>query len=169
MRGTHEVTLPGGETIAVRPIRASDKALLREAFEHLGPESRYRRFLGVHNRLTPRELRYFTEVDHRSHEAIVAIDPASGEGIGVARYVVLQDEPDTAEIAVAVIDDWQERGVGTALLRELSRRANAAGVARFRATMFTSNRRMRDLLSEVGRPRVARRGAGLSDYELDLS
>jgi len=53
-----------------RPISPADKALLADEFEHLSDESRYRRFLGPHLSLTPRELRYFTEIDHDRHEAI---------------------------------------------------------------------------------------------------
>jgi hypothetical protein len=48
-------------------------------------------------------LRYLTEVDHRDHEAIVALDDASGEGVGVVRYV-RSGTPDGAEVAVTVTD-----------------------------------------------------------------
>ena len=58
-----------------------------DAYERLSDESRYRRFLSPHKQLTDAELRYFTEVDHHDHEALVAGDPESGEWVGVARYV----------------------------------------------------------------------------------
>jgi len=75
----------------IRPIRPDDKAALERGFEQLSPASRYRRFLSPMNALTPRLLRYLTEVDHHSHEAIVAESAEKHEPIGVARYVRLSD------------------------------------------------------------------------------
>jgi hypothetical protein len=69
-----------------------------------------RRFLAPHGRLTESELRYFTEVDHHDHEALVAIDPNTGHCTGVARYVRSTDDPAVAELAVAVVDGWQRQG-----------------------------------------------------------
>jgi hypothetical protein len=64
-------------SVAVRPIEPGDKAGLAAAFERLSDESRYRRFLSPHGRLSQAELRYLTEVDHHDHEALVALDPAT--------------------------------------------------------------------------------------------
>ena len=50
-------------------------------------------------------MRYPTEIDHHDHEAMIALDERTGEGIGVARYVRDRERPDTAEVAVTVIDD----------------------------------------------------------------
>ncbi len=88
-------------------------------------------------------------MDHRDHEAFVAFDRVSGEGVGVARFVRL-DDPEAAEVAVAVADDWQGRGVGTVLLSRLADRARALGVRRFRASLMADNRRMRELLETWG-------------------
>jgi GNAT superfamily N-acetyltransferase len=63
--------------------------------------------------LSARQLAYLTEVDHRDHEALVAIEPSSRDGLGVARYVRSRENPREAEFAVAVADDWQRRGLGT--------------------------------------------------------
>ena len=85
-------------------------------------------------------LAYFTEVDHSDREAIIALEPGSGQPLGVARYIRLNDDPEAAEVAVAVIDDWQRRGLAPALLTELSRRAEDAGVCRFVAVVRADNR-----------------------------
>ena len=53
--------------------------------------------------------------------------------MGIARYVRDRDDPQTAEIAVTVVDDWQGRGLGTELLTQLSGRARREGVLRFTA------------------------------------
>ena len=94
-------------------------------------------------------LAYFTEVDHSDREAIIALEPGSGQALGVARYVRLSDDPQAAEVAVAVIDDWQRRGLAPALLTELSRRAQHAGLRRFVALIRADNH---DALALFGRP-----------------
>jgi RimJ/RimL family protein N-acetyltransferase len=159
--------LPDGGVIHVRPIEPEDKGLLRAGFERLSPESRYRRFLHSVKRLTEADLAYFTEVDHHDHEALVAVDPHGTELVGVARYVRL-DEPDTAEVAIAVLDDWQGRGVGTLLMHELTNRARAAGVRRFAATCLADNATVIDLLRRLGETRVDHPEPGLAQLAIDL-
>lgn len=92
-----------GAILQVRPIRADDRDGLQAAFRRLGPESRYRRFLTAKQELTEAELTWLTDVDHRDHEALVAVDD-HGELVGVARYIRLADRPATAEVAVTVVD-----------------------------------------------------------------
>jgi GNAT superfamily N-acetyltransferase len=153
--------------VLVRPIEAADKELLQAGFERLSPESRYRRFLHPVGRLSGQELTYFTEVDHEDHEALVAVGPHGDEPVGVARYVRL-DDPQSAEVAIAVVDDWQGRGVGTLLMRELTRRARAAGVRRFAATCLADNAEVLDLLRRLGRTRVDHPGPGLAEVTIEL-
>ena len=159
--------LPDGGVVHVRPIEPDDKALLRAGFERLSPESRYRRFLHSVKRLTEADLAYFTEVDHADHEALVAVGPHGTELVGVARYVRL-DDPQTAEVAIAVLDDWQGRGVGTLLMHELTNRARAAGVRRFAATCLADNAAVIDLLRRLGETRVDHPEPGLAHLAIDL-
>ena len=72
------------------------------------------------------ELSYLTEVDHHDHEALVAVDPETNEGVGVARFVRSAEDPAVAELAVAVADDWQGQGVGS-LLAGRAGQASARG------------------------------------------
>jgi hypothetical protein len=97
--------MPTAETLLIRPISPDDKQQFIEAFERLSDRSRYRRFLSARRRLSTADVRYLTQVDHHDHEALVAIDPESGTGVGVARYVRLTTNPHVAELAVAVVDD----------------------------------------------------------------
>ena len=161
------VTLPGGSSVLLRPIRADDKAGLAAAHRRLSERSQYRRFMCPHPELTPDELRYFTEIDHATHEAIIALDPASGDLIGVARYIGgAPGEP--AELAVMVVDAWQNRGVGTALVEALRARARANGVSCLLAEVLTTNRPMVALLHELGHERCVRRGGGVSEFAIAL-
>jgi GNAT superfamily N-acetyltransferase len=162
------VSLRDGAQILLRPITGDDKGLLEEAFAHLGPDSRYRRFLAVHDRLTARELQYFTEVDHVHHDAIVAIDASSGHGIGVARYIATRDDPQAAEVAFTVVDEWQGRGVGSALLHALVDRARANGIRRFVATVLSENTPMLELLHELDGVHLTNQEGGVSEFAVEL-
>ena len=125
--------LRDGTQILIRPIRPEDREELAAGMERLSPESRYRRFFTPTNELSASELSYLTEVDHHDHEALVALEPESRHGIGVARFVRSADDAEVAEVAVAVADSWQNRGVATALLDRLTERAREEGVRRFSA------------------------------------
>jgi L-amino acid N-acyltransferase YncA len=92
----------------------------------------------------------------------------SGEGIGVARFVCFAGDPATAEVAVAVTDHWQHRGVGTALLAKLVDRALEEGVERFSALVLARNEPILNLLDEFGRSQVVRRGSGTEELILEL-
>jgi len=163
-----EVHLSDGATVIVRPIRPSDRDLLLDGFERLSPQSRYRRFLAPMDDLSEPMLRHLTEVDHHDHEAIGAIDPASGHGIGIARFVRLADRPDAAEAAVTVADDWQGRGLGTVLLGALADRARSEGIHVFTAIVLAANEEMLEVLEHVGRVRVVDRESGTVEIEVDV-
>ena len=136
----------------------------------MSEESRYRRFLSPKPSFTSSELAYLTEVDHHDHEALIAIEPESGEPVGVARYVRDAAEPQVAEAALAVVDEWQHRGVGTALLRHLIARARQEDVRRFRANVLADNQAMLRLLDQSGLQPAGREssGAGVQVAEFDL-
>jgi GNAT superfamily N-acetyltransferase len=155
-------------TIEIRPIGPDDKHALLDGFERLSDRSRYRRFLAPQGRLSEAELRYFTEVDHHDHEALVAIEPDSGAGIGVARFVRSQADPAAAELAVAVVDDWQRCGVGSRLTGALAERARAEGITTFTAVLLAENEQMLGLLDDLGRARVTSRERGTVEVEVDL-
>ena len=122
--------------IELREVRADDKDAIAAGFARLSPESRYRRFFSAVDRLSPADLRYLTEVDHRDHEAVIAFDEGGGT-VGVARYVRGDDA--SAEVAVVVGDEWQGKGAGTALLERLTERAAENGVERFVALVLQEN------------------------------
>jgi GNAT superfamily N-acetyltransferase len=150
------VPLPDGASIRIRPIEPEDRAELAAGFERLSPESRFRRFLSPVERLSEHDLDYFTRVDHHDHEALVALDAASGEGVAVARYVRTGSE--RAEPAVAVADDWQSRGVGAALLDALADRAYESGIRCFEATVLATNAQALALLQGLGETTYTRAG-----------
>ena len=143
-----QVLLPYGHTIVVRPIRPTDGTLLLDGFARLSQESRRLRFLGAKSTLTTHDVRYFTEVDHRRHEAVVALDLA-GRGVGVARYV-RHGERRAAEVAIAVVDEWHRRGVGRVLLARLAQRADEEGITCLTAMIADDNLAVAGLIRAAG-------------------
>ena len=163
------VDLPDGSEVIVRPVRPSDKPLFAAGWERFGEESRYRRFMGPKTALTPRDLEFFTELDHVDHEAIGALEPWTGAGLGVARYMRNADRPDTAEAAVAVIDAWQGRGLGGLLLRRLCRRATANGIHTFTAVLLTMNRSMLRAFERLGSVTIRGHADGVLEIDVELA
>ena len=113
-------------------------------------------------------MRYLTEIDHHDHEALVALGADNDEPIGVARYVRSEDEQETAEVAVAVVDSWQGRGVATELLKRLAERAGEEGIVRFTATCLAENQEVLQLLDELGTMEVLRTESGLIETQIEL-
>jgi RimJ/RimL family protein N-acetyltransferase len=157
---------PGGTPLHLRPLASDDRERLAAAFAALSERTRYLRFLGPKPSLSARELTYLTEIDHRTHEALVAVDPADGRLVAVARYAPVPDEPGTADFAVVVADEWQGRGVGLRVSGELLRRAAANGVRRLTASTLDENRVARGLLRRLGFRTV---GFGGSVVDLELA
>ena len=76
------VVLRDGSPVLIRPVQGSDAPLLADGFARLSARSRRMRFLTGKPQLSPAELRYFTEVGHHDHEAIGALNPLDGRGVG---------------------------------------------------------------------------------------
>jgi acetyltransferase len=132
----------------------------------MSARTRYERFLGPKPRLTTAELDFLCEIDHRSHEAVVAIDPADSRIVGVARYVTWADRPGTADIACVVTDAWQDQGIGTLLTDRLLSLAAGNGIRRLTASTFAANERARALLRKFN---FCARWTGSDVIELDLT
>jgi RimJ/RimL family protein N-acetyltransferase len=153
--------------VLIRPVQGADAPLLAGGFARLSARSRQMRFLTVKKELSPAELRYFTEIDHHDHEALGAVDPGDGRGVGVARYVRSAEDPQAAEIAVTVVDAWHGRGLGTELLAQLSDRARSEGIRRFTALVAADNAAMAGLARKMGAD-LARRESATVVYEIVL-
>jgi RimJ/RimL family protein N-acetyltransferase len=162
------MTLRDGRVVHVRPIERSDRQGLAAAVERLSDQTRYLRFAAAKPRLTSRELDFLVDVDHHRHEAIVAIDPVTGRGVAAVRYVELPGEPDVAEIAATVTDDWQGRGLGSALLAQLATRAREEGYSALRASVLAANQRSIAMLLAAGFAPLATGGV-LREYQLALT
>jgi RimJ/RimL family protein N-acetyltransferase len=160
--------LRDGRVVAVRPLERRDRPLLAAAIRQLSDQSRYLRFASAKPRMTERELDHLVDVDHHAHEALLAIDPLTAQGVGVVRYVQVPGQPGVVELGATVADDWQGIGLGSALLARLMQRARDEGHSGFRASVLAVNGRSIAMLRRAGFR--GRSGAGgLLEYELALS
>ncbi|HEX7842971.1 MAG TPA: GNAT family N-acetyltransferase [Kofleriaceae bacterium] len=168
------VVLRDGTKVVLRLIRPGDKELLREGFDRLSPASRYARFLAPKTSLSDDELRYLCEVDQEDHVAIGAVrdDPDGPDGppvgLGIARFIRLADQPDTAEAAVAVADEVHRQGLGRLLLTRLVAAAAERGIARFRCEVLGTNAGMTALLGEISPDRSLELRGGVMSIEVAL-
>jgi L-amino acid N-acyltransferase YncA len=161
------LSLADGSVVHVRGLRRGDRGRLKAEIERLSEESRYLRFASSKPSLSPRELDFLVNVDHHDHEALVAIDPRTGRGVAVVRYVQVQGEPGVVEIAATVADDWQGRGLGGAMIARLVQRAREEGHSVMRASVLAANNRSIAMLRRGGF--VALGGSGIMrEYERSL-
>jgi len=152
------VTLRSGDVVRIRQVRPDDAPALARAYANLGGQSRYRRFFTVMPELPEATLAAAVEVDHVDHEALVAVPLLSAEIVGECRFIRLPDQPGTAEVGVTVVDAWQGRGLGPALLACLSEYALAAGIEYFAAEILAENRTVLALLPGLGQVETESRG-----------
>lgn len=143
-----DVVLRDGSRARIRPIKPGDAAQAMAFFERLGPESRYFRFFKVKKDLTPDEITYFTTVDYDDRMALVA--EVEGEVVGVGRYDRETPGGNTAEVAFAVVDDHQGRGIGTQILQLLTNHARDHGIQCFNAYVLGENRQMMRVFRNSG-------------------
>jgi len=138
-----DVTLGDGTVVHVRPIRPEDAELERAFAESLSEQTRYFRFFYQLNELSPAMLARFTQVDYDREMALVAIDETRSDRsiVGVARYT-MDPGRESAEFAIVVTDNWQQRGVGRALMTLLIACARASGLSRIEGTVLRGNRNM---------------------------
>ena len=162
-----QLELNDHRVVDVRPLHRRDRKGLAEAIGRLSPQSRYLRFANAKPHMSARELDFLVDVGRREHRALVAVDPATGWGVGVVRYVQLRDEPAVAEIAVTVSDDWQGRGLGSAMVTQLIEQARDDGFSALRASVLATNKRSIAMLRRTGFGPLPSHGT-LREYELQL-
>jgi RimJ/RimL family protein N-acetyltransferase len=165
---TTVVELADGSSVLVAPLHVDDRGRFLSGLQQASAESLYKRFMTPVERFSESQLRYLLEIDHRDHEALLAVDEDGGEAVGVARFVRLPDHAEVAEAAVIVVDPWQGRGLGKALSRLLADRARELGVRKFEAMLLVENEAMMSLLESLGPVRtVSREGAAIA-VEVEL-
>src|ERR1700730_5507448 len=129
-------TLRSGRQVEIRSLRPEDRRDMLAAIERTSAQSLYRRFFAPKRHFTDQEASSFLNVDFTNHVALVALTKENDRPViaGGGRYVVLK--PGQAEVAFAVIDDYQGQGIGAALMRHLTAIARAARLREFVAEVL---------------------------------
>jgi RimJ/RimL family protein N-acetyltransferase len=162
-------TLRNGERIEIRALRPQDRDDLVAAVNRTSSESLYRRFFAVRRHFTETEESFYLNVDFVSHVALVALAEENGQQSIVAggRYVV--SEPGQAEVAFTVVDKYQGRGLGAALLRHLAVIARQAGLRELVAHVLPDNRAMLKVFEKSGLKYTPKREADSVYVKLGLN
>ena len=154
-----DFALADGRSVRIRPLRAADRATYERAVYSLSPRSRYLRFFAPIEKMSKRMLDLMTQVDGHRHVAWLALTPDESTGVGVVRYVRAADDDQSAEVAIAVADDWQGGGLGGELLRQTVDHARLAGLDLLTATTLRENSAAAGVLQATGF--AATRGSGI--------
>ena len=144
-------TLRDHSTVLIRPIVPEDKAAEREFIEHLSPEAKHFRFMGQIGTPSDRLLEQLTDVDRIHDVAFVAV---AGDGpreriVGVSRYGA-DANGSRCECAITVADAWQDKGLGTSLMKHLIEVARSHGMRTMYSIDAADNAGMRELASYLG-------------------
>jgi len=161
--------LRNGERVEIRAVRPQDRGDLIAAVGRTSSESLYRRFFAVRRHFSETEESFYLNIDFVSHVALVALADENGQQsiVGGGRYVV--SEPGQAEVAFTVVDKYQGRGLGAALLHHLATIARQAGLHELVAYVLPDNRAMLKVFEKSGLKYTAKREAGSLYVKLGLT
>lgn len=136
----------------MRAFKPEDRTDFLAAAERTGPLTRYRRFFALKPKYSEREMNFFLNVDLDKHVALIALMDEAGRQIIVAagRYIVIQ--PQKAEVAFTVIDQYQRQGIAPILLRHLIGIARSAGLNTLIAEVLSENMQMLKVFEKSGLP-----------------
>ncbi|MBB6405013.1 bifunctional GNAT family N-acetyltransferase/acetate--CoA ligase family protein [Arthrobacter sp. AZCC_0090] len=160
-----DVVLRDGGTAHLRPISPEDADALQAFHTAQSETSIYMRFFSFKSRLSSKELRRFTEVDHKDRVAFVIT--IGGEIVGVGRYDRL-DDPTEAEVAFNISDVQQGRGIGSILLEHLAAAARENGIRRFTAEVLPENRKMLRVFADAGYELARKFDDGVVSVEFNI-
>jgi RimJ/RimL family protein N-acetyltransferase len=161
-------TMRDGRRVEIRALRHEDRNGLEEAVSRASAESLRRRFFSLRRHFSEQEMEFFSNIDFVSHVALVVVAEEGGRPVivGGGRYIVL--EPGRAEVAFALIDEYQGHGIGTALMRHLAAIARDAGLKELIAEVLPENTAMLNVFKKSGLQPTTKREAGIVHVTLQL-
>ena len=161
--------LRDGSRVEIRALRPEDRSDLVAAVDRVSAQSLYRRFFAVRREFTEQETDFFVNVDFVNHVALVAVFEQDGQPtiVGSGRYILVQ--PGRAEVAFAVIDECQGKGVGAALMRHLVAISREAKLQELIADVLPENTSMLKLFEKCGCRMTTRREGQVVHITLGLN
>ena len=150
-RRVGDVVLRDGSTVRVRAMRPEDEGLLFALFKSLSADSRWLRFMSAaSDSALAAEAHREASVDYCRKFGLIALTGAEDRIVGHAFYTAISE--DRAEVAFAIADDYQRRGLATILLVLLAEVAAANSIQVFEAETLSSNTAMLNVFRESGFP-----------------
>lgn len=145
------VTLTDGVKLFIRPIRPDDEPRMKDMFYSFSEQTVYLRYHGVLKTMPHNKLQVFCNVDYDTEMALVAVvgQPGQEEIIGVGRYMT-DAAKSSAELAFAVQDAWQRKGIGTYLFKRLIAVAQEHGIRKLHADVLVENSGMLKIFHRSG-------------------
>jgi acyl-CoA hydrolase len=141
--------LADGSQLEVRPLAVTDEPQLRDFLYHLSDESTHSRYLGYRRVHPHSELKKAVDLDYEHHMELVVVLPETREILGMAGYD-LDPATGLGDLAFVVRDDWQQRGIGTLLMRRMVEIGHARGLAGFSADVLATNAPMLRIFQHSG-------------------
>jgi len=162
-------TLRDGRPLEIRALRPTDVEDLKGAVANTSAESLARRFFGPKRYFSEQEIAYFVNIDFVTQVALVATVEEGGKRKIVAggRYVLVQ--PDAAEVAFVVVDDYQGHGIGSRLMRHLVSIAREAGLRELIAEVLPDNHPRLSVFQKCGLKVTTRRDRGSVHVTMQLA
>jgi GNAT superfamily N-acetyltransferase len=144
-------TTKTGFQLFLRPVKITDEPLLKDFYYSLSDRSLHRRFMSWRTDIPHERLQDFVIIDYTKEISILAIVGSQENEIivGLGQYGV-DEATHTAEVAVAVRDDYQNRGIGSELLSYLTYLAKREGLLGFTAEVFVENKPMLQVFEQGG-------------------
>jgi RimJ/RimL family protein N-acetyltransferase len=142
--------LSNGREVEIRALRPDDRDELLAAISRASAQSLFRRFFAAKRGFTEQEIAFFLKVDFVNHIALIAVMDENDRPaiVGGGRYIVTQ--PGQAEVAFAVIDQYQGQGIGAALMQHLAAIARQAGLKELVAEVLPDNLAMLRVFEKSG-------------------
>lgn len=165
---TKQIPTLSGESIAIRLLESGDAENLREIFEQLSPESRYRRFLqsveNIDEKRVQDEIEKVVKQIPDVGNGLIAMK--NGRSVAAARYVKIDEK--TAELAISVVDSAQGQGIGIQLMPLVTELAYENGISKIVGTVSNNNEPMWRLLNRLPYKMSRFSEGNESSFELDL-
>jgi len=154
--------------VLLRPVKISDEPLLKDFFYSLSDQSLFRRFISVRKDMPHERLQDFVIIDHTKEMVILATvrDEEAEKAVAIGQYGI-NGETHSAEVALVVRDDYQNKGIGTELLSYLTYLAKRAGLLGFTAEVLVENKPMQHLFEKMGFDTQRKTDQGV--YELKMA
>ena len=145
-------TTEDGTKFFARAICPDDKELIKQGFSELSERSKYLRFFAVRSKLKIDQLIFFSEVDGKNHVAwgIVNESGPQHQPVGIGRLVRVKNDPEIAEIAIAIVDAYQRKGMGKLLFCILNIIASQIGIRKLRYHVLADNQFVMNSLKRFG-------------------